>query len=228
MPDGPSNPFERTDVVAGYETWYATPFGRLADELEYDLLLEMLAPLAPGASLLEIGCGTAHFGERLTRAGYRVTGADPAAAMLSLARTRLPVVRAAAERLPFADASFDGALVVAVLDFAEDPARVLAQARRVARGRVAVIGLCSTSWLALRRRISGRLGHPIFSTARFWSRGELLGFARAAGGTPERVRGALVLPPALAGRLPRLERSLSARAHPFAGLVAFSMRGGGT
>jgi hypothetical protein len=76
--------------------------------------------------------------------------------------------------------------------------------------------------------VSGRLGHPIFSTARFWSRGELLGFARAAGATPERVRGALVLPPAIAGRMPGFERRLSARAHPLAGLTAFSMRGGST
>jgi ubiquinone/menaquinone biosynthesis C-methylase UbiE len=157
MSDRDSSPFEKPDVVASYESWYETPFGRLADELEYELLLEMLAPLTPGASLLEIGCGTAHFGARLARDGFRLTGIDPAAAMLAQARARIRVVRATAERLPFADASFDGALVVAVLDFAADPTRVLAEARRVARERVAVIGLCSTSWLALRRR---RVGAP--------------------------------------------------------------------
>lgn len=222
---GAGAPFESPALVAGYESWYATPFGRLADELERGLLLEMLAPLAPGATLLEIGCGTAHFAGTLAARGFRVAGIDPSAALLSVARQRVPVARARAERLPFGDGSFDGAFLIGVLDFVDDPLSVLIEARRVARERVAVLALAGDSYLALRRRIRGRLGHPLFSRARFYSRRSLLELARASGTEPERVRGALVLPPWLAGRVPALERHWARGTPPFAGILAFSLRG---
>ncbi len=219
------SPFDRPDVLATYEAWYATPFGRLADHLEQRLLRELLAPLAPCASLLEIGCGTAHFSLALAGSGYRVAGADPSSRMLSMARTRVPVVQAAAERLPFRDRSFDGAFLVAVLDFVDDPLATLREARRVARERVAVIALASGSWLGLRRRLAACRGHPVFSRTRFRSKRELIGLARSAGAEPIAVRGALVLPPLLAGRLPRLEDRWARGCPPWAGLVAFSLPG---
>lgn len=222
-----TNPFDRPDVVGTYEDWYATPFGRLADRIERRLLRELLAPLAPGASLLEIGCGTAHFARALADWGFRVVGADPTPGMLTVARERVPAVQAAAERLPFLAGAFDGAFLVAVLDFVDDPVATLREARRVARERVAVIALASGSYLALRRRIAARKGHPIFSRARFWSRSELLAIAREAGAEPLEQRGALVLPPLLAGRLGGLEERWSRGRPPWSGLLAFSLPGGG-
>jgi 2-polyprenyl-3-methyl-5-hydroxy-6-metoxy-1,4-benzoquinol methylase len=76
------SPFARSDVVARYESWYSTPYGILADRIEQAMLLELLQPFAPGASVLEIGCGTGHFAAALATAGFRGAGIDREAAFL--------------------------------------------------------------------------------------------------------------------------------------------------
>lgn len=55
-------------------------------EYEVQFLIEELH-LQPGASILEVGCGTGRHTIPLTKAGYRVTGVDISAAMLDEART---------------------------------------------------------------------------------------------------------------------------------------------
>lgn len=42
-----------------YDNWYATSRGRWISEREFTLLMALLRP-TPGASLLDIGCGTGH------------------------------------------------------------------------------------------------------------------------------------------------------------------------
>ena len=220
------SPFAQPGVAARYEDWYATPFGALADHIERELLEDLLAPLAPGSTLLEIGCGTGHFAAALAERGFEVAGVDPAGAMLARARERVPVVQADGLRLPFADGTFDGAFLVSVLGFVSDPAALLREARRVARRRVAVLALGGRSFLALWRRLLALRGHPVFARARFHPRSRLIAFARAAGAEPERVRTALFLPHPLAGRLPRLEQRLSRGTHPLAGVVGLALPGG--
>lgn len=67
-----------------------------------------------GARVLDVGCGTALAGAELVRHGCELFGVDISEAMLTYARQRVPEGRfsvAAAESLPFADASFDVAMV---------------------------------------------------------------------------------------------------------------------
>lgn len=220
------SPFEGAGVAEHYEDWYATPFGRIADELESALLRDLLAPLEPPGSILEVGCGTAHFAAGFAAEGYRVVGADRSARMLARACGRVPVVRADAARLPFADGSFDGVFLIALLDFVDDPVAVLREARRVARRRVAVVALAAGSLLAWRRRVAALAGNEVFRAARFLGHRRLLALAGEAGAVPDRVRGALYLPPVLAGRLPGIERRLAGRRWPGAGLVGFGMSAG--
>ena len=189
--------------------------------LETGLLLELLGTDVATGTTLEIGTGTGLFAAEIAARGGRVVGIDASREMLRKARTRVPVCAADAARLPFRDGSFDRAFLVAVLDFVEDPVAVLREALRVSRGTVAVLALASTSWIALRRRLRGALGHPIFRRARFYSRRRLFELAAEAGASAEHVRGILVLPPALATRLPALEERCSRGAHPLASLVGF-------
>jgi len=66
-----------------------------------------------------------------------VTAVEPAAAMIAARpATAAPCVRAAAESLPFADASFDAAMAVLTMQHWADLAAGLAELRRVARRRV--------------------------------------------------------------------------------------------
>lgn len=77
---------------------------------------------------VEIGVGSGRFAAPL---GLQV-GVDPSIEMLTRAQARgIEVVQGTAEALPFADDSFDHALVVTTICFVDSPALMLAQARRI-------------------------------------------------------------------------------------------------
>jgi SAM-dependent methyltransferase len=82
---------------------------------------------------LEIGCGTGVNAARVRGLGWTPVGIDLSAGMLRHARGRLPVARAAAERLPIADGAVPA--VIAVMVHTDMPAypAVLAEAARVLR-----------------------------------------------------------------------------------------------
>ena len=94
--------------------------------------------LRPGQRALDVGCGpgalTAELVRRLGPA--HVTAIDPSASFVAAVRERMPGVdvrEARAERLPFADASFDLALAQLVVHFMTDPVAGLAEMGRVTR-----------------------------------------------------------------------------------------------
>lgn len=62
------------------------PFSRF-DEAVLDAVVES-AHLKPGARVLDVGCGTGRFSEKLRELGFRVTGYDPSDTMLAAARER--------------------------------------------------------------------------------------------------------------------------------------------
>ena len=119
--------------------------------------LALAAVPAPGR-VLDVGCGTcALLGLLAARLpGAELAGVDPAPRILAAARKRLDGVRleqAAAERLPFADGSFD--LVVSAMSFDHwaDQALGLAECARVLRfgGRLVLADLFA-AWLLPPRR----------------------------------------------------------------------------
>jgi SAM-dependent methyltransferase len=106
------------------------------------LILETFAPI-DGRRILDIGCGPGVLAGALAGRGATVTGIDPGEAAIRDARARVPAARfelASAEALPFADASFDGAVMLNALHHVPDPAAALSEAARVVGpGRVVVI-----------------------------------------------------------------------------------------
>ncbi len=98
--------------------------------------------IAPGQTLLDLGCGTGHTAsEAAQRHQARVVGVDIHRESLQGAKVRLSelalagrvaLVRADAHRLPFRAAAFDVALAESVLVFC-NAARVTAEAHRVLR-----------------------------------------------------------------------------------------------
>lgn len=90
------------------------------------------AGIGPGSRVLDVGCGSGEFLALLRAAGARPVGADPATAMVEIARrTGAEVVRAGIEELPFAAASFDVATAVNALQFADDTTAALRELARV-------------------------------------------------------------------------------------------------
>jgi len=163
------------DVAAHYEAWYETPEGRRTDELEKAVLDHLLQTFARPDSVLEIGCGTAHFTRWLGEQGLAAVGLDFSAAMLAQAQALegTPLVRGDAYRLPFADGAFGLAVLVTTLEFLERPQEALAEALRVARCGVVLGVLNRWSVLGLQRRLVGLFRPTVYDTARFYGVGEL-------------------------------------------------------
>jgi demethylmenaquinone methyltransferase / 2-methoxy-6-polyprenyl-1,4-benzoquinol methylase len=95
--------------------------------------------LAPGATVLDLGCGTGDLCDVVAAAGYSATGVDFSAGMLAAAHTRAPLARADALVLPVPDASTDGVVsgfalrnFVDLDSFFRESARVLRPGGRVA------------------------------------------------------------------------------------------------
>jgi SAM-dependent methyltransferase len=122
----------RFDDGAAYEQY----MGRWS-QLAGDAFLNWLAP-KPGLRWLDVGCGNGAFTEMLVgRCGpVSVWGIDPSAEQLAYARQR-PAGRVAQFRqgdamaLPFADDTFDAAVMPLVIFFVPEPAKGVAEMARV-------------------------------------------------------------------------------------------------
>jgi SAM-dependent methyltransferase len=123
------NPFD--EQANNYDTWFEKhPDLYLAE-------LEALRSVIPAnGSGVEIGVGTGRFASSL---GIRI-GIEPSPRMAELARQRgIEVLEGVAEALPFADASFDFAVMVMVVCFLDDVSRAFREACRILRPQGALV-----------------------------------------------------------------------------------------
>lgn len=157
-------PFERHS--GRYDAWFPEHDAAYVSEL---LALRPFVPLT--GSGLEIGVGSGRFAAPLGIA----SGVDPAPAMLEIARGRgVDVAQAAAEALPFPDDRFDHALVVTTICFVDDPAAMLAEARRVLRpGGSLVIGFIDRDSALGQHYLAHQAESVFYREATFYSAGEV-------------------------------------------------------
>lgn len=134
----------RFEDGAGYERMMGT-WSRIAGAM----FLDWLAP-QKGLRWLDVGCGNGAFTEMIAArcAPSALTGIDPSEGQLAYARNRpgtpqATYVQGDAMALPFPGASFDAAVMALVLFFVPEPARGVAEMRRVlAPGGLA----CAYAW----------------------------------------------------------------------------------
>jgi SAM-dependent methyltransferase len=115
---------------------YARFMGRFAEPLAVQFA--EVTGVRVGQRVLDVGCGPgALTGQLVRRVGSgAVSAIDPSASFAAAVRNRfrdIGVQRAVAERLPFADDSFDAALAQLVVHFMTDPVAGLAEMARVTR-----------------------------------------------------------------------------------------------
>lgn len=144
-----------------YDAWYRTPRGHWIGTTEYRTLRRLLDP-RPGASVLDVGCGTGYFTRRLALDGLDVTGVDPDPSMLEVARARRAAgeqyLQADARALPFRNGEFDCCISITALCFIAEQAVALAEMFRVARRKVALGLLNRHSILHLQKGKHGGTG----------------------------------------------------------------------
>lgn len=137
---GPAEIYDRAFVPALFAQW-----GPIVAEL---------AGVAPGARVLDVGCGTGAAtvaAQRAAASGGRVVGLDPNPEMLAVARRKPGIewVEGRAEALPFPDASFDAVVSQFAMMFFDDRVAALREMARVlapgGRMAVAVCGALSAS-----------------------------------------------------------------------------------
>lgn len=132
-----------------------------------------------GRDVLEIGCGTGFGLAFVAEVARRIVGGDvtESNAVTAHSRTGLPLVRLDAHALPFADQSFDVALLFESIYYLNDPARALRECRRVLRpGGPLLICLPNRD----------RPGfHPSPYSVRYFSVSDLAASLRSTGFVPE-------------------------------------------
>ncbi len=124
----------RFDDGAAYERMMGV-WSRLAGEV----FLDWLAP-PPGLDWIDVGCGNGAFTELLAErcAPAAILGVDPSEGQLAFARSRHTAgvarfERADAMALPCADRSVDAAVMALVIFFVPEPAKGVAEMKRVVR-----------------------------------------------------------------------------------------------
>jgi ubiquinone/menaquinone biosynthesis C-methylase UbiE len=148
---------------------YASTFTYGREKIER-LLEREVARLAPGASVLDVGCGTGFNVGRLVRRGFSVTGVEPSVGMRERAIRDNPgarIVDGDIRALPVGDASFDLAVCIEVIRYLDDPTSALAEIFRVLRpGGVAFITAApalSLNGYALINQVTARARIPTFA-----------------------------------------------------------------
>lgn len=189
-------------LPASYVRWRGSPLGRVTDLLEEQLLLELIGD-PTGLDVLDAGCGDGMLMSSLAQRGARMVGLDSDPRMLRAAAERVDsrtgpmrFAHGRAEALPFADASFDRVVAVAVLCFVSDAERAIREMARVLRpgGRLVLGELGPWSLWAVIRRARGWMGHPIWANVRYRSVRVLSALLEAQGLEVTARRGAIYPP----------------------------------
>jgi SAM-dependent methyltransferase len=116
----------------------------------------LLPPNLDALDVIELGCGTGYVSSWIARLGGLPVGLDPTPGQLSIAaqlqaefKLTFPLVRAAAEDLPFADHSFDLAISEYGAAIWADPYRWVPEAARVLRPGGELVFLGNSTLLML-------------------------------------------------------------------------------
>lgn len=161
-----------------YDDWCKTPLGSTVDHLEKELMAKV-AVLKAGEKTLDMGCGTGIYTIWLAKKGLDVTGIDLSPEMLAKAREkaerdniRIEWLQGDIRQLPFSDGTFDLIVCNIVLEFVDEPGKVISEALRVLKegGRL-IIGMINKESYWGRTYLEKGRNDPnsVFAHAQFYS-----------------------------------------------------------
>lgn len=207
------DPFQSAAIR--YDAWYDENDGRIIFEREVECLRRVMT--AGSGRWLEVGVGTGRFAVALNVSD----GVDPSDAMRALAERRgIRTVNAVGECLPYADGSFDGALMTTTLCFVADPEKAFQECCRVlTEAGCLVVGLipANSPWGRLYARKAAE-GHEVYSAATFHTPEEVVGLAGKIGLELRKACSCLLTPPGPLGGSEQPYEGIN----PSAGFVAMA------
>jgi len=146
-PESIVNP--KSKIIMGVQEHFRREYARRKPGWQHSLFVfrELVdRHTAPGARILDIGCGHADFLQPIYAKTPHVTGCDPDAGALRLNTTIANRIAGLADDLPFADGQFDAAVLVFVLEHLERPDRAFREIHRVLKPGGKVIFLTPNAW----------------------------------------------------------------------------------
>jgi ubiquinone/menaquinone biosynthesis C-methylase UbiE len=151
-------------------SWMAGDFGQIANFTagEAEKFVKRM-PIAPGARVLDVACGTGNTAIPAARAGASVTAVDIATNLLEQARKRataqgleIRFEEGDAEDLPYSDRTFDVVLTMFGAMFAPQPERVAAELVRVCKpgGLIAMANWTPEGFVGKSFQVTAKLVPP--------------------------------------------------------------------
>lgn len=175
--------YMRKEIVEIYESFYEGKY-RNADLMEKEAILRCIKFIGDVNSILEVGCGTAHFTRWLHGLGYATYGLDISNQMLKQARNLWPegeLIRGTSYFLPFRQETFDAVIFITCLEYMKDTEKAICEAGKVAKKGILVGLMNSWSLPTLRRRFQVLLGlNDFYRDAHFYSMPEIVRIMRRA------------------------------------------------
>lgn len=203
------------DFAGWYERERGRGYHRMLDDIEVDIV----APYARGARVLELGCGTGLILGRIASMARYAEGIDLSEGMIEKARQRgLNVKVGSVTDLPYEDASFDVTYSFKVLAHIPDIAKAVSEAARVTRpGGTMILEFYNPYSLRyLAKKIAGPQpiseGRTEADVYTRWDAPSVIPRLLPAGVSPVRYHGVRVLTPAAFVHRVPLVRDVLARA----------------
>jgi SAM-dependent methyltransferase len=203
-----------------------TQLGSYIVSRQKELILDLVVPRA-GERILDIGCGTGDNLQLFRDKWCSVTGIDSSAEMLKIARAKhgdhAELILAQAEDIPFSDNEFDIVTIINVLETANDPRKVIAEAIRVCSGRVFIGFLNSYSFAGTKQRLKEISGFPISQKIHFFSLNEMRTIVRSLIGDADIKWGSVIYFPGIVYNFfEDLEESFPLEKNPFGAFIGLT------
>jgi len=177
-----------------------TPLGHYIFLRQKELILDLVVPHA-GERVLDVGCGTGYNLQFFRDKWCSVTGIDSSAEKLNIARQKYgghaELILANADDIPFSDNEFDIVTIINVLEVANDPQKVIAEAIRVCSGRVFIGFLNNYSFAGTKQRLKEISGFPISQKINFFSLNEIRTMVRSLIGDTDIKWGSVIYFPGI-------------------------------
>ena len=168
-------------IAEGYDKWYGTEIGRVADQVERELAFQFFHPSGP--KILEIGCGTGQYTTELAEQGYQITAVDISDKMMAKAREKITDLGYQVKWLN-ADITqimdqleqYHGILSMSVFEFIPNPEEILASLfEHLEPKGCLVIGVITgdSSWSQFYRRKAITKPESVFAHARLFTESEI-------------------------------------------------------